>query len=125
MDNSRDNLRDMLLAKASAVIPGHGYNAFRGQQQDSVVWQGALLHFEDVLPTVEPEKSLVDRIVPSLVRFLQRKKQDPENPRNVLVALFHGESCFVLPAEALLDLFCEIECTDRQALHYRVLCWLS
>jgi hypothetical protein len=119
-----DNLRDMLAARASAVIPGRGYNAFRGQHQDGDGWQGAPLHFEDVLSAIEPERSLVDRIVPSLVRFLQRKKQDPENPRNVLVALFLGESCFILPAEALLDLFCEIEGTARQALHFRVLGWL-
>ena len=120
----RDDFCNMLSAKATVVIPGRGYNAFRGQQQGGAAWQDVPLHFEDVLPAVEPEKSLVDRIVPSLVRFLQRKKQDPENPQNVLVALFLGDSCFVLPAETVLDLYCEIEGTNRQALHFRLLTWL-
>ena len=120
-----DDFRNMLWAKASTTIPGSEYNTFRGQQQDGAAWQDATLHFEDVLPAVDPEKSLVGRIVPSLVRFLQRKKQDPDNPRNVIVALFFGESCFILPAEAVLDLYCDIEGTNRQVLHFRILGWLA
>jgi hypothetical protein len=113
-----DSLRDILKAKADAVIPGARYNAFRLEHQQDAGWQ--VLHFEDVLPAEDPHRSLVERIVPSLVRFLQRKKQDLENPRNVVVALFYGDSCFVLPAAVVLDLFCELEGTNRQALHFRV-----
>jgi hypothetical protein len=120
-----ERLRNMLAAKASAVIQGQDYNAFRRDNQDGDVWQPVALYFEDVLPTVLPEKSLVERVVPSFVRFLQRKKQDPENPRHVVVALFLGESCFILPADTFLDLFCELEGTSRQALHFRVLGWLE
>ncbi len=119
-----DALHDILAAKATAVIPGQGYNAYRSQHQEGDGQQGPPLHFEDVLPADQPERSLVHRIVPSLVRFLQRKKQDPGNPRNVLVALFLGESCFVLPADALLDLYCEIEGTSRQALRFRMQDWM-
>ena len=73
----------------------------------------------------QARRSLVERIVPSLVRFLQRKKQDPENPRNVVVALFLGDSCFVLPAAVVLDLFCELEGQSRQGLHFRVQRWVG
>jgi len=119
------NLRDMLAAKASVVMPGEGYNAFRGQHQGGAGELGVPLHFEDMLPAIAPERALVQRIVPSLVRFLQRKKQDPENPRNVQVALFLGESCFVLSAESLYDVFCEIEGTSRSALRFRLHAWLA
>jgi hypothetical protein len=118
-----DNLRDILAAKANAVIPGERYNAFRLEHQSDDGWQ--ILHFEDVLAVDEPRRSLVERIVPSLVRFLQRKKQDPENPRNVIVALFLGDSCFVFPAAVVLDLFCELEGQSRQALHFRVQRWIG
>jgi hypothetical protein len=119
------NLRDILTAKAITVIPGDGYNAFRSQYQNGDGWLGAPLHFEDVLSPDGPERSLADRVVPALVRFLKRKKQDPENPRNVLVALFLGESCFMIQADVLLEVYCELEGTTRQALHFRMLSWLA
>ncbi len=118
-----DDLRDILAAKAKAVIPGESYNAFRLEHQHDAGWQ--VLHFEDVLPAEAPHRSLVERIVPSLVRFLERKKQDPEHPHNVEVALFLGDSCFVLPAEAVLGLFCELEGQSPQAFHFRVQGWLA
>lgn len=118
-----DNLRDTLTAKAEAVIPGDRYNAYRLEHQQD---DGAqTLHFEDVLPADEPQRSLVERIVPSLVRFLERKKQDPEHPRNVRVALFLGESCFLLSADQVIDLYCELEGSNRQAFHFRVQTWLG
>jgi hypothetical protein len=118
-------LRDILMAKASTVIPGDGYNAFRSQHQTGEGTEVAPLHFEDMLPMLAPERALVERTVPSLVRFLQRKKQNPENPRNVMVALFLGESCFVLSADAVYDVFCELEGTSRQVLGLRSRTWLA
>jgi hypothetical protein len=115
-----ENLRDMLTAKADRVIPGDRYNAHRLEYQCA---DG--LHFEDVLPAENAHRALVERIVPSLVRFLQRKKQDPEHPRNVEVALFLGDSCFLLPADDVIGLFCELEGTSRQAFHFRVQMWTS
>jgi hypothetical protein len=120
-----DSLRSMLSAKARAVIPGESYNAFRSQHQEGDGLLAAPLHFEDVLPALAPERGFVERIVPALVRFLQRKKRDPENPRNVLVALFFGESCFVLTADGVYDLYCEIERTTRQVLSARARAWLA
>jgi hypothetical protein len=118
-----EDLRNILAAKANAVIPGERYNAFRREHQHE---EGAqVLHFEDVLTAEQPRRALVERIVPSLVRFLDRKKQDPENPRNVVVALFLGESCFVLQASVVLDLFCELEGTSREALRFRVHRWIA
>ena len=118
-----DDLRDILSAKAQAVIPGERYNAFRLEHQVDGDWP--ILHFEDVLALDQPRRSLVERIVPSLVRFLDRKKQDPTNPRNVVVALFLGDSCFLLPATVVLDLFCELEGQSRQGLRFRVQGWIG
>jgi hypothetical protein len=124
-----ENLSDVLAAKAEAVIPGERYNAFRLECQQmemlpqDVGWP--VLHFEDVLAVDQPRRSLVERIVPSLVRFLQRKRQDPEHPRNVVVALFLGDVCFILPAQGVLDLFCELESTSQQAFHSRVQNWTT
>jgi|GEM_PF-6270639 len=120
-----ERLRNMLAAKAAAVVPGPGYNAYRGAQQDSASGCAVPLFFESALPAAEPEKNLVGQVVPSLMRFLHRKKQSLDSPRNVLVALFLGETCFVLTAETVLDLFCEIEDTTRQGLRLRVLDWID
>lgn len=118
-----ENLHDILAARAQAVIPGERYNAFRLEHQLDDGSQ--VLHFEDVLAVEAPRRSLVERIVPSLVRFLQRKKQSLERPRHVVVALFLGDACFVLAADAVLDLFCELEGESRQALHARARAWMS
>jgi hypothetical protein len=118
-----DDLRDILTAKAQAVIPGERYNDFRLEHQYVGDWP--VLHFEDVLAPDQPCRSLVERIVPSLVRFLDREKQDPTNPRNVVVALFFGDTCFVLPATVVLDLFCELEGQSRQGLRFRVQRWIG
>jgi hypothetical protein len=118
-----DDLRDILAAKAQAVIPGERYNAFRLEHQYDGDWP--VLHFEDVLTLDQPRQSLVERIVPSLVRFLDRKRLDPTNPRHVVVALFLGDACFVLPAAGVLDLFCELEGQSRQGLHFRMQRWLG
>ncbi len=118
-----DDLREILAAKAEAVIPGERYNAYRLEHQLDDGLQ--LLHFEDVLPSENPRRALVERIVPSLARFLQRKKQDPERPRHVMVALFFGDSCFVLAADEVIALFCELEGTNRQAFHFRVQTWIG
>jgi hypothetical protein len=127
-----ETLRDVLAAKAEAVIPGERYNDFR-RECEHLEWRLELaqdagwpiLHFEDVLAVDEPRRSLVERIVPSLVRFLDRKRQDPEHPRNVVVALFLGAVCFILPAQAVLDLFCELESASQQAFHSRVQSWTT
>jgi len=119
------NLRDMLTAKALTVIPGRDYNAFRGQQQAESYAQAPPLHFEDALPADGPEKAVVDKVVPSLVRFLRRKKQSPTSPSNVLAALFLGETCFVLSAEAVLEVYCDLESTNRTTLNARIVGWLA
>lgn len=120
-----ENLRDMLAAKAARVIPGQDYNAYRGEVGSAGTRSVATFHFEDFLPAVAPENALVDRIVPSLARFIHRKRLDLSNPRQVEVALFFGETCFILPAEAVLDLYCDIEHTTRQGLGLRALGWLA
>jgi hypothetical protein len=120
------NFRDMLTARASTVVPGRDYNAFREKHDgDLGARQGPALHFEDVVVEAAPEASLAEKILPSFARFLKRKKLAFENPSNVLVALFLGETCYVLPGEALLDLFCEMEGISREALHGRMLRWLD
>lgn len=118
-----DDLRDMLRAKAQTVIPGESYNSFRLEHQADDGVQ--VLHFEDVVTPEAPRSSLVERIVPALVRFLERKKQSLDHPRHVVVALFMGDVCFVLGAEAVLDLFCELEGTSREALRFRARSWIS
>ena len=120
-----DRLRDSLAAKARAVIPGLGYNAFRGEQEKVGPGQAVPLFFEAALPALQPEKALVDQIVPSFLRFLQRKNLNLDSPQNVLVAVFLGDSCFVLPGDALIDIFCELEGITQQALGFRRLAWLE
>lgn len=117
----------MLSAKASMVIPGREYNTFRGQASASKdgSWQQPPLHFEDALPLTTPKKALAERIMPSWVRFLDRKKQDPEHPRDVLVALFLGESCFLLRDETLLDVYRELEGIGTETLRQRIRGWLG
>jgi hypothetical protein len=119
------DLRAILTVKAMSVIPGQAYNAFREQHQAGDPSREVALYFEDALPADGTEQVVVGRVVPSLMRFLKRKKQSTDKPRNVLVALFLGESCFVLAADVLLDIYCELEGVDRQALRARVLAWMD
>jgi hypothetical protein len=119
------NFRDMLTARAATVFPGRDYNAFREKHDVDPEARQAPLHFEDVVVEASPETSLAQKILPSFARFLSRKKVAFENPSNILVALFLGETCYVLPGEALLDLFCEVEGISRAALHGRMSRWIT
>jgi hypothetical protein len=125
IEDRMDSLRDMLAAKASAVIPGTSYNAFRAQREDEAAAGMAPLFFESALPTSGAEAALANKVMPSLMQFIERKQQSLERPDNVLVALFLAETCFVLPADAVIDVFCETEGVNRQALRSRLSSWLG
>lgn len=110
-----------LCAKAQAVVPGPGYNDFR---RKLAARDERTMVYEAVLAPEHPWRTLVEKVMPPMARYLTAKRVNPANPRGVTAALFIGNLCYVLPAEDLIDLFLEGEGLDTDSFRVKVRGWL-
>jgi hypothetical protein len=118
------HFRALMLGKAFKVIPGMAYN------QTLAEWSSreagpAVLFYELVMPEEGPWEMFRDKIYPTFARYLKHKSSDPENPRNVIVAVFFKDQCYLLEGPQFVSVLREMEGLDAAALHIRVLEWLS
>lgn len=118
------DIRGALAQRAFAVVPGVGYNNYRRGLEEGGASPGAVI-YEAVLPAEAPLRALSERVMPQFARYLQAKDLDPEAPRGVVACVFFLDLCYVLHGEDLVRLFCELEGLNRDALHFRVLRWLT
>jgi len=112
---------DTLAARAFRIIPGVQYNAVRAEFDSSQ----APVFYEVVLGEGKPWEYLRDRIYPAFARFLRDRSLDPEDPKGMVVAVFHRERCFLLDGRKFLEVFKEVEGLDSSSFHFRVLHWLA
>jgi len=115
------DLPSALSAKAHAVVPGPQYNEHR---RALIARDERIMVYEAMLTPERPWQTLVDKVMPPMARYLTAKRMDPERPRGVMIALFLGEQCYVLPAEDLVALYLEGEGLDREGFRMRVRGWL-
>ena len=114
---------DVLFGKASHTIAGPEYNRYRDSFVDPT--GRVTLFYEVSLLPDRPWTYLRDEIYPAFARFLRSKSLDPETGDGVIVALFHGMSCYLIEGRRFLQAFREIEGLASSAFHFRVLAWLS
>lgn len=118
------DIRGALAQRAFAVVPGAGYNQYRRELAEQAATARAVI-YEAALPAEAPLRALSERVMPQFARYLQAKDLDPEAPRGVVACVFFLDLCYALHGEELVRLFCELEGLNRDALHFRVLRWLT
>ncbi len=117
------DFRARLLGRAFRVVPGPEYNRARRELLDRAAVAPVI--YEVTLPAQGSWEAFRDATFPLLVRYLRVQGVDPENPVLLVVALFHGDHCYLIEGRDFLDALCELEGLNDRALHFRVLRWLS
>jgi len=119
------DFRAALFARARLLIRGADYNRAREEiEAGNEPAISARLFYEVVLDDAVDWETFRDRTYPRFVRYLKDKKYDPEAPCAVLVAVFAGERCLLVPGTDFMALLSEFEQLNGSALHFRVLQWL-
>lgn len=117
------NFRDQLLSRAFRIVPGPEFNRARRELLEQAPM--APVVYEIVLPETGSWVDFRDATFPLLVRYLRAQGVDPENPRLLVAAVFFRDRCYFIQGPDLLDWLKEQEGLNDQALHFRVLRWLS
>jgi hypothetical protein len=114
---------ELLLEKSFEIIPGELYNRYRLEVTEQV--GDSYLFYEFSLLEEKPWRILRERTYPLFVRYIKTKLIDPTTANGVVVAIFHGEKCYLLKGEEFLKAYREIEGVDHATFVERVQEWLS
>ncbi len=117
------DFRTLIVGKAFKVVPGIAYN--RVLEELTRETGGQTLVYEVVLPESGRWEDFREATYPSFVRYVKQKHIDPENPQQVVVAVFFQDRCYLLQGTAFLDVLREMEGLGSAALHFRLLQWLA
>jgi len=105
------------------VVPGPGYNQARRQLLERA--DIAPVIYEVTMPDNESWEAFRDRTFPLLVRYLRSQGVDPENPKVLIVAAFYRDRCYFIEGRRFMQVLQELEGLNSQALHFRILRWLT
>jgi hypothetical protein len=114
---------ELLLGKSFETIPGESYNQYRQDVAEQTA--DSYLFYEISLMEEKPWSHLRDQVYPQFARYLRAKLLDPLNAHGVVVAVFHGNRCYLLKGEDFLQIFREQESLDPAAFFEKVQHWLS
>jgi hypothetical protein len=114
---------ELLLAKSFEIIPGELYNQYRLEVTEQI--GDSYLFYEFSLLEEKPWRILRERTYPLFVRYIKAKLIDPTTANGVVVAIFHGEKCYLLKGEDFLKVYREVEGLDHATFVKKVQEWLS
>jgi hypothetical protein len=112
------DLRARIASRAFETLAGASYHRYR-----ETALSGPF--YEIPLRETTPWTEITERVWPELARWLEIRRIAAEDPRGVVLAIFVGDTCYLVRAEAFRDLFCEVEGLNRSAFHFRVRQWLA
>jgi hypothetical protein len=117
------DFRDHILSRAFRVVPGVEFNRARRELQEGAGLAPVI--YEVTLPETGSWESFRDATFPLLVRYLKAQGIDPEYPRALVVAVFFRDRCYFIDGRHFVNVLCEMEGLNPQALHFRILRWLA
>jgi len=114
---------ELLQGKSFESIPGEFYNQYRldvaEQSSDSY------LFYEISLMEEKPWTILRDKVYPLFVRYIKSKRINPFTASGVVVAVFHGDRCYLLQGEEFLEVYRKVEGVDTEVFAEKVQQWLA
>lgn len=121
------DFRELIFAKAFKLIPGISYNQYlagyyEGSEED---FTEQPLFYEFVLDETSSWEKFRDKTYPLFARYLKYKLKNPELPHNVIVSAFFKDQCYLLEGREFLNVLCEMEDLNAEALHLQVMQWLT
>ena len=114
---------ELLLEKSFETIPGELYNQYRLEVAEQT--GDSYLFYEFSLMEEKPWRALRERTYPLFARYIKAKLIDPTTANGVVVAIFHGEECYLLKGEDFLKAYREIEGVNHATFQEKVQEWLS
>lgn len=117
------DFRDNLLSRAFRVVPGVEFNRARRELLERAGIAPVI--YEITLPERGSWESFRDATFPLLVRYLKSQGVDPEYPRLLVAAVFFKDRCYFIEGVELIKTLREMEDLNAEALHFRVLRWLT
>ncbi|MBW1980723.1 MAG: hypothetical protein JRJ12_05840 [Deltaproteobacteria bacterium] len=114
---------EFMLAKAFETIPGELYNQYRSDVAAEIKEQ--YLFYEISLMEEKSWEYLRDWVYPNFTRYIKAKQRNPTMAERVVVAIFHGNSCYLLQGKDFLGAFQQLEGLDAMAFAAQVRQWLD
>ena len=79
----------------------------------------------DLRTGTAPISTSLNATFPLLVRYLKSQGVDPEYPKLLVAAVFFKDLCYFIEGVELVKALREMEGLNHEALHFRVLRWLT
>jgi len=117
------DFRDNILSRAFQVVPGVEFNRARRELLERT--DLAPVVYEITLPERGSWESFRDATFPLLARYLKSQGVDPEYPKLLVAAVFFKDRCYFIEGVELMKALRELEGLNHEALHFRVLRWLT
>jgi hypothetical protein len=73
----------------------------------------------------KPWPLLRDRVYPLFVRYIKSKRINPFTAIGVVVAIFHGNRCYLLQGEKFLEVYRTMEAVSSESFKEKVQQWLA
>ena len=113
----------LLQAKSFESIPGELYNQYRLEVAEQS--SESFLFYEISLMEEKPWPLLRDKVYPFFARYIKSKRINPFTATGVVVAIFHGDRCYLLQGEEFLEVYRTMEGVTTEAFIQRVQQWLA
>ena len=113
----------LLQAKSFESIPGELYNQYRLEVAEQS--SESFLFYEISLMEEKPWPLLRDKVYPLFARYIKSKRINPFTATGVVVAIFHGDRCYLLQGEEFLEVYRTMEGVTTEAFIQRVQQWLA
>jgi len=117
------DFRDNILSRAFQVVPGVEFNRARRELLERADIAPGI--YEITLPERGSWESFRDATFPLLVRYLKSQGVDPEYPTRLVAAVFLKDRCYFIEGVEFMKALRELEGLNHEALHFRVLRWLT
>lgn len=116
---------ELLSSKAFKTIKGVDYNRIRAELTSEGGSHFGYTFCEVPLMEDRPWAYLRDKVYPDFARYMKLNSGDPEDPDQVVVAVFYKDRCFLVEGTKFMEVFREVEGLNSSALHFRILRWLA
>jgi hypothetical protein len=113
----------VLQEKSFESIPGELYNQYRRDVAEQS--SESFLFYEISLMEEKPWPLFRDKVYPLFARYIKSKRVNPFTATGVVVAIFHGDRCYLLQGEEFLEVYRTVEGVTTEAFMQKVQEWLA
>jgi hypothetical protein len=114
---------DMLFSKAFSTGHGIDYNRVSYELREKHP-DNPIVIYEVVLKEGHSWEHLRDNVYPSIVRYLQAKRLNPETGKGLIVTLFFNDRFHMIECPDFMEVYREMENLGPESFRFRIRQWL-